>query len=121
MVLVSRPELEMQDSISQLSARFSVTSAITDDMVEEARSLVGVPLRVEQWNTEASRDNIRHYALGLGDLNPLWHDEAYGRKTIHRTNLAPPTFLYSVYCGLAPGLGGLPVLLTGAKWRFFAW
>jgi|SRR5579859_5645945 len=118
---MSQPNLDARDSISQLSARFSVTSAITDEMVQEARSMVGVPLRVEQWNTEASRDNIRHYALGLGDLNPLWHDEDYGHNSIHHSTLAPPTFLYSVYCGLAPGLGGLPVLLTGAKWRFLAW
>jgi acyl dehydratase len=104
-----------------VEARFAVTDSITDALVAEARSYVGVPLRLSQWNSEASIDNIRHYALGLGDLNPLWTDEAYARESVHRTIVAPPTFLYSVYCGLAPGMDGLPALLREAKWRFYDW
>jgi acyl dehydratase len=108
-------------SAAELQARFSTSDEITDALADEARGMVGVPLRLEQWNTEAARDNIRHYALGIGDLNPLWLDADYGLQSVHGTTLAPPTFLYSVYCGLAPGLGGLPALLTGAHWRFFDW
>src|SRR5690606_31448621 len=45
-----------------------------DDALAEARSLIGMPIRVELWNHEASRDSIRHYAWGIGDDNPLWCD-----------------------------------------------
>ena len=29
---------------------------------------------LEPWCYEATRDNIRHYAHGIGDDNPLWCD-----------------------------------------------
>jgi acyl dehydratase len=54
-----------------------------------------------QWHYEATRDTIRHWAWGIGDDNPLWVDDAYGRTTRYGTNLAPPTFLYSAAVGPA--------------------
>ena len=53
--------------------RFAV---ITDEAVEQLRRLIGVPIvdTVEPWCYEATRDNIRHYAHGIGDDNPLWCD-----------------------------------------------
>jgi len=107
--------------VTAFYAEFSSSDAISDGLLEEARSLIGVPLRVDQWNTEASVDNIRHYALGIGDLNPLWQDVEYARSSVHRGIVAPPTFLYSVYCGLAPGLGGLAALHQGVRWQFHDW
>ena len=35
----------------------------------------------EPWCYEATRDNIRHYAHGIGDDNPLWCDPGYAAKT----------------------------------------
>ena len=36
---------------------------------------------LEPWCHEATRDNIRHYAHGIGDDNPLWCDPDYAAKT----------------------------------------
>ena len=36
---------------------------------------------LEPWCYEATRDNIRHYAHGIGDDNPLWCDPEYAAKT----------------------------------------
>ena len=36
---------------------------------------------LEPWCYEATRDNIRHYAHGIGDDNPLWCDPDYAAKT----------------------------------------
>ena len=36
---------------------------------------------VEPWCYEATRDNIRHYAHGIGDDNPLWCVPEYAAKT----------------------------------------
>jgi acyl dehydratase len=107
--------------MSSLHPTFEIRGVVDDAALEEARALVGVPLRVEQWNTEATIDNIRHYALGLGDLNPLWHDLDYGRSGPHGTVVAPPTFPYSVYSGLSPGLGGLHALNRLVRWSFSDW
>jgi acyl dehydratase len=95
--------------------------AADEAALEEARSMIGVPLRVAQWNTAATIDNIRHYALAIGDLNPLWLDAEYARTSVHGTIVAPPTFFFSIYQGIAPGLGGLAALNQEATWRFFDW
>ena len=41
--------------------------------------MIGVPIvdTVEPWCYEVTRDNIRHYAHGIGDDNPLWCDPSY--------------------------------------------
>jgi len=38
-------------------------------------------------------DAIRHFAMGLGDDNPLWHDRDYAASTKWGGLIAPPTFL----------------------------
>jgi acyl dehydratase len=102
-------------------ATLAERGAADEAALAEARALIGVPLRVAQWNTAATIDNIRHYALAIGDLNPLWHDVEYARKSVLGTIVAPPTFYFSVYQGIAPGLGGLAALNQEATWRFFDW
>src|ERR1700722_11362473 len=82
---------------------------------EHMRSFIGQPLHAEQYNTEATSDTIRHYALGIGDDNPLWLDGSYARATRFGCRIAPPTFVYSVFdCGVVRGLpeGILPMHIT---------
>ena len=51
---------------------------------------------VEPWCYEATRDNIRHYAHGIGDDNPLWCDPAYAAGTAYGTVIAPPSFVFAL-------------------------
>ena len=73
----------MSDVVDQAERRFAV---ITDEAVEQLRRLIGVPIvdTVEPWCYEATRDNIRHYAHGIGDDNPLWCDPDYAAGTAVR-------------------------------------
>ncbi|MEJ0026325.1 MAG: MaoC family dehydratase N-terminal domain-containing protein [Rhizomicrobium sp.] len=77
---------------------------------------------VEPWCYEATRDNIRHYAHGIGDDNPLWCDPEYAEQTQHSGIIAPPSFLFacnrivSGYCG---GLPGVHAMWAGAEWEWF--
>lgn len=81
--------------------------------------LTGDPIRVEQYNYEASLDSIRHYALGIGDDNPLWTERAYAARTSFGDVLAPPTFLYSVFDGaVGAGLPGVQPVYAGTVWTF---
>src|SRR6516164_673461 len=57
---------------------------LRQDALAEARAMIGQEFRIEQWNYEASRDVVRHYAWGIGDDNPLWCDPAYAARTRHR-------------------------------------
>lgn len=92
---------------------------LTDELVAEAHRLIGTPIRIEQYNYEASRDSIRHYAWGLGDDNPLFSDPLYAATTGWGGLIAPPTFLYSVFdATVAPGLSDIQWVYSGTDWVF---
>jgi acyl dehydratase len=83
---------------------------ITDSALENLRRLIGVPMTatVEPWCYEATRDNIRHYAHGIGDDNPLWCDPDYAAVARHGTIVAPPSFVFALSRILSGYVGGLP-------------
>src|SRR4051812_12270194 len=83
---------------------------ITDDGLTSLRRLIGVPIvdTVEPWCHEATRDNIRHYAHGIGDDNPLWCDPSYAAATRYGTVIAPPSFVFALSRILSGYVGGLP-------------
>ncbi len=88
----------------------NVDTVITEEMLARARKRIGeeVPISAP-FNTEARRDNVRHWVDGIGDSNPLWLDEEYGKQSAHGMILAPPSFLYSCNQGPAhrgAGAGG---------------
>jgi len=92
---------------------------LTDEMIAEVQALVGRPLRVEQFNHEATIDTIRHYAWGVGDDNPLYCDEDYAALGPYGVITAPPTFLFSVFSGaLGLGLPGFGLYGGGSAWEF---
>ncbi|MGH3757546.1 FAS1-like dehydratase domain-containing protein [Actinophytocola sp.] len=93
---------------------------ITDENFAEVYALDGRPLRIEPYNTEASIDVLRHYAHGIGDDNPLFSDPDHGARSPFGTNIAPPTFLYSVFDGaIGAGLPGVQPIYAGTEWTFY--
>lgn len=92
---------------------------LSSDALREASELLGKEVRVEQWNYEASRDVVRHYAWGLGDDNPLFCDPEYAKATRHGGLIAPPTFLYGIFDAVvAPGLPDIQWFYSGTDWTF---
>jgi len=97
---------------------------ITAEGLADLRARIGVKITdtIEPWCYEATRDNIRHYAHGIGDDNPLWCDPDYARSTAFGDVIAPPSFLFacnriiSGYCG---GLPGVHAMWAGADWTWF--
>ena len=75
---------------------------------------------LEPWCHEATRDNIRHYAHGIGDDNPLWCDPAYAARTaLRRRSIALPSFLFAtsrIISGYVGGLPGIHAMWAGADW-----
>ncbi|MGF1596109.1 MAG: MaoC family dehydratase N-terminal domain-containing protein [Acidimicrobiales bacterium] len=74
------------------------------------RRLIGVSITdtVEPWCYEATRDNIRHYAHGIGDDNPLWNDPEYAKTGPYGEIVAPPSFIFALNRILSGYVGGLP-------------
>src|SRR5258708_3253967 len=90
------------------------------EALAEARRLLGMPIRVEQWNYEASRDAIRHYAWGIGDDNPLYCDPEYAVNTRWRGVIAPPTFFFGIFDAVvAPGLPDIQWYYSGIDAEFY--
>src|SRR5579885_1014052 len=96
---------------------------IRDEALDELRRRIGVRIAdtVEPWCYEATRDNIRHYAHGIGDDNPLWCDPNYAAKTRYGDIIALPSFLFStsrIVSGYVGGLSGIHAMWSGADWTW---
>ena len=109
----------MKTSTDQPKDRNLIARELDDEALAEARSLLGMPIRVEQWNHEAARDVIRHYAWGIGDDNPLWSDPAYAAKTRYGGIIAPPTFFFGIFDAVvSPGLEDIQWYYSGIDAEF---
>lgn len=96
---------------------------ITERGLDELRRRIGVKIEdtLEPWCHEATRDNIRHYAHGIGDDNPLWCDPDYAAKTRYGGIVAPPSFLFAtsrIISGYVGGLPGVHAMWAGADWTW---
>ncbi len=86
---------------------------ITDEAVAEINKTMGVERPMQQFNTAASEDTIRHYMLGLGDDNPRWTNPGYAAGTRWGGMIAPATFVQTCGFPRARGLPGVHGLFTG--------
>jgi acyl dehydratase len=99
-------------------------SLITEHSLNELRKLIGAPIEdtLEPWCHEATRDNIRHWAHGIGDDNPLWCDPQYAATTEYGRPVAPPSFIFPLnrsFSGYVGGLAGVHAMFAGidVEWR----
>jgi len=93
---------------------------ITSEALKAWQERIGVKLRIGNiFNQYVSKEAIRNYALGIGDVNPLWRDEDYARKTAYKRIVAPPGWFYSVFpTWVLQGLPGVHAFHTGNDWTF---
>ena len=96
---------------------------ITERGLDDLRQRIKAPITdtVEPWCYEATRDNIRHYAHGIGDDNPLWCDPHYAASTLYGDIIALPSFLFAtsrIVSGYVGGLSGVHAMWAGADWTW---
>lgn len=97
---------------------------ITESGLDDLRKRIGKKIDnpAEPWCFEATRDNIRHYAHGIGDDNPLWCNPDYAAKTKHGGIIALPSFLFStsrIVSGYVGGLPGVHAMWSGSDWTWY--
>jgi len=87
---------------------------ITDEGIARIRKRIGqgFPGR-RPWRTDASADAIYHLAYAIGDLNPLYVDPDYAKKSRWGRLVAPPIIVQSMDTLRAVGHSGLPEGLPG--------
>lgn len=88
--------------------------------LDEWKTRLGMSLRVSAvFNMYVSREAIRNYANGIGDINPLYRDPEHAQKTRYGRLIAPPNWLYSVFpTWVLQGLPGVHAFHSGNDWRF---
>jgi acyl dehydratase len=101
--------------MAEKQQRFSI---IADRSLDQLRKLIGVPIEdsLEPWCHEATRDNLRHWAHGIGDDNPLWCDPEYAAKTHYGRLVGPPSFIFPLnrsFSGYVGGLAGVHAMFAG--------
>src|ERR1700682_6423421 len=74
------------------------------------RGKAGAPLRIGHSgnNNVACRIAVAKFAGGIGDINPLWTDAEYGKRSPFGIPVAPPSFVIGCFSGIQfgwPGLG----------------
>jgi hypothetical protein len=78
------------------------------------------------FNKEVTWDSLRHYADGLGDLNPLYRDREYAKKTKYNCLIGPPTILLTIASANYPDPPGFPPppefpeLYVGEEYELFS-
>jgi len=93
---------------------------ITEEALQELRRRVGSKFKIDPFHTLVCEDTIRHYVDGIGDVNPLFRDAEYARKTRYGRLIAPPSWLYSVFPTWVPqGLKGVHAFHSGNDWTFY--
>ena len=75
------------------------------------------------FNTQVTRDSIRHFVDAIGDRNPLYRDANYSKKTKYGCLIAPPCFLCTTMLGPTPFRKPRPGVIwgidSGAAWEWF--
>jgi acyl dehydratase len=103
---------------------------IDEESLAQAREMLGVSRPLRPWDSEVTADSIWHFALGIGDDNPLWNDPEYAAHTAWRGLIAPPTYLYTGTSGGSPVgstnasvaetvLPGVLALWTSDRWQWY--
>ena len=93
---------------------------LTDEAIEEARSVLGRWFR-RSWNSlEITADAVRNCALSLGDRNPIYTDAEYAAASPYGGLIAPAYFLAAIPpLHAAPKLRGIHWMYAGSHWTFY--
>ena len=104
------------------TAQESTYGKITQEGVQRLRDRMGVYYHGMRHVAEISADAMRTYALGMGERNPLYLGEEYGRGTPYGNMIAAPIFLWTTRAITATNLGGLPGVHSfygGSQWEYY--
>ncbi len=95
---------------------------ITDEAVAAARNMIGLQLRPEgPYLQDATTDTLRNWCNGIGDLNPLYREQEYGRNSRYGGQVGHPMFPMAFgWVGRTRwGLPGVHGFYAGNDWELF--
>lgn len=107
--------VEQENTVGQFSQ-----AVITDQWLADWEQRIGLDLRVNNtFNQHVSPESIRNFANGIGDCNPLYRDEAYGKQSTYGGLIASPSYVASVFPHwVLQGLPGVHADHSASDWEF---
>ncbi len=107
---------EKEETIAPMSE-----GIINDEALSEWNKRIGLSLRVNNtFNQFVNFEAILRYVNGIGDINPLFREPEYAKKSRYGTLIAPPNWLYSVFpTWVLQGLPGIQAFHSGNDWKFY--
>ncbi len=95
-------------------------ASLSDEAITEWEKRIGLELRVSNiFNSNASLESIRNFSNGIGDINPLYRDEEYAKKTKYGALVASPAWTASVFPHwVLQGLPGIHADHSASDWEF---
>lgn len=94
----------------------------TDEAQQRRRNRANVPYipRDIFFNSQATKDGIRHFAEGIGDSNPLFTNEKYAANTKYANVVAPGAYLYTInWINMGYGGPGVHGFYSGGDWEWY--
>ena len=95
---------------------------VTPEAIERRNARSNKPYmpRHYYFNSQASKDGIRHFVDGLGDVNPCFRDEEYAKTTKYGRIIAPGSYLYTVlWAPPGSGMPGVHSWYSGGDWEWY--
>jgi len=94
---------------------------LNDEMIENMRRKIGLKMRLENYinNEVVTKEAIKRFIFGVGDINPLWQDEEYARRSRYCCLVAPPQWLWTVCAGVQLGWRGLAGFHSATDQEFY--
>lgn len=94
---------------------------LNDEMIENMRQKIGLKMRLENIvnNELVTKAAIRRFVNGVGDINPLWQEEEYARKSRYGSIVAPPQWVWTVCAGVQLGWRGLAGFHSATDQEFY--
>jgi acyl dehydratase len=90
---------------------------LSPELIAEARSLIGIPLRRRPHYSVATREVLLRWSKALGSRNPLYADPVYGAlNTPWATQVGHPTAIFAFDdTVVAPKLAGIHTIYAGVS------
>lgn len=95
-------------------------ASLTSEAIKEWEKRIGLELRVSNvYNSTVSFEAIRNFANGIGDVNALYTDQEYARKSRYGALVASPAWPASVFPHwVLQGLPGIHADHSASDWEF---
>ena len=106
----------------QKKDKAQVHEIFSDESQERRRKRANIPHipRSIYFNSQASKDGIRHFAQGIGDNNPLFTDETYAKQSKYGCIVAPGAYLYTInWVNMGYGGPGVHGFYSGGDWQWY--